>query len=190
REVVVDAGHPEVRLALEGAAQVAHAVRIALQELDQREDEVVGFVEAGEDLVLGHGHGVRAGHAPLHLEEAQAPLVRAGHDAALDVVAELLELAVGGLEAQGALDLHHDRTGAASGRPVIAATSPSGTTTSPPSTTGGRAEICASRSSSARRRWSRAWRSSARRRASCELSRAPACPARSWSFNCSARWSQ
>ena len=46
--------------------------------------------------------------APLHLDEAQ--LAGAGH-AALDVVAELLELAVGRLEAEAALDLHDDGAG-------------------------------------------------------------------------------
>ena len=92
------------------------------------------------------------GHAALDLDEAQ--LAGAGH-AALDVVAELLELAVGRLEAEAALDLHDDgagaggrwpgcrpaAVGAGSGRPVIAASRPSGTTSSPPSTTGGSGEI-------------------------------------------------
>ena len=74
--------------------------------------------------------------------------------AALDVVAELLELAVGRLEAERALDLHDDRArprrgglgvrrAAAVGtvRPVIAAIRPGGTTSKPPSTTGGSGEI-------------------------------------------------
>ena len=75
--------------------------------------------------------------------------------AALDVVAELLELAVGRLEAEAALDLHDDGAGprggglrvggrvaaAAAACPVIAASSPTGTTSRPPSTTGGSGEI-------------------------------------------------
>jgi hypothetical protein len=42
--------------------------------------------------------------AALDLDEAQLARAR---NAALDVVAELLELAVSGLEAKTALDLHH-----------------------------------------------------------------------------------
>jgi hypothetical protein len=41
REIIVYAGHAEVRLALERATQVAHAVVSVLQELDDGEDEVV-----------------------------------------------------------------------------------------------------------------------------------------------------
>ena len=107
-------------------------------------------------------------------------------NAALDVVAELLELAVGRLEAEAALDLHDDRRGRARraawvstgavGAGAVARSSrragPAGTTSRPPSTTGGSGEICASSFSSSRRFCSRACRSSARLRASPELSRA------------------
>ena len=65
-EVVVHARHPEVRLALEGPAQVVDPVRVV----------VVRLVERVEDLVLGDGDRVGAGDAALDLDEAQ--LARAG----------------------------------------------------------------------------------------------------------------
>ena len=44
-EVVVHAGHPEVRLAVEGSAEVVHALPPILEELDEREDEALRLVE-------------------------------------------------------------------------------------------------------------------------------------------------
>src|SRR5256885_381840 len=108
-EVVVHAGHTEVRLATERLAQVAHSMGVPVAELHDGENEVVGFVERVQYFVLRDCNGSRAGHPPLDLNEPQP--AGTGH-AALDVVAELRELAVGGLEAQGALDLHHDAAGA------------------------------------------------------------------------------
>ena len=105
----------------------------------------------------------------LHLDEAQ--LAGAGN-AAFDVVAELLELAVGRLEAEAALDVHDDgasaggarlgvggRVGADGLRPVMAAIKPIGTTSRPPRTTGGSGEIWASSFSSSSRFCSRPCRS-------------------------------
>src|SRR5206468_2868302 len=97
----------------------------------------------------------------LHLDEAE--LTSAG-DAALDVVAEFLELAVGRLEAKVAFDRHEDGTrqrGAGLGAdgatvfPVMAASKPKSTTSRPPSTAGGRGEIWASSFKSSNRFCSR-----------------------------------
>ena len=96
-EGVVDAGDAEVGLAAEGFAHVVDAVGVVGQKLDDGEAVVLGLVERVEDLVAGHGDGWGAMHAALDLDEAQ--LAGAG-DAALEVVAEVLELAVGGLEAR------------------------------------------------------------------------------------------
>ena len=76
------------------------ALRIIAQKFDKRQNLIIRLVEGIEDLVLGDRHRLRAGDAPLHLDEAQ--LARAGH-AALDVVAELLELAVARRETQACL---------------------------------------------------------------------------------------
>lgn len=68
-EIVVDARHPEVGLALEGPAQVQSAMLPVVQELHEGEDEVFGLVETGEDFVLGHRDRVRSGDASLDLDE-------------------------------------------------------------------------------------------------------------------------
>src|SRR5690606_10118451 len=102
----------EIGLALEGAAQIVDAVGVTVQELDDGEDEVIGLVEGGEDLVLGDGDGGGTDDAALDLEEAQG--AGAG-DAALDVVAELVGLAVAGLKAEVAFGPHDDGAGASSG---------------------------------------------------------------------------
>ena len=44
-EVVVDAGHTEIRLAHEGLAQVVRPMRVSRLELDDGEDEVFGLFE-------------------------------------------------------------------------------------------------------------------------------------------------
>jgi hypothetical protein len=75
------------------------------RELDDCEDEILWLVERVENLVSGDGDGRRARTPALHLDEAQAPRSR---NAALDVIAEPLELAVGRLETEASLDLHHD----------------------------------------------------------------------------------
>src|SRR5438105_3783586 len=89
---------------MERPAYVVGPMGMVRSEFDDGEDEVVGFVERVENLVLGNGDGGRSGVAPLHLDEPQ--LARAWR-AALDVVAELLDLAVHRLESQVPLDLHH-----------------------------------------------------------------------------------
>src|SRR5208282_4255954 len=104
-QVIVHARYREVRLALEGLADVVDAMRVAVEELHNGKNEALGLVEGVEDLVAGHGDRVRAGDTTLDLDEAQ--LARPG-DAALDVVAELLEFAVGRLEAETAFDPHDD----------------------------------------------------------------------------------
>jgi hypothetical protein len=55
-----------------------------------------------------HLPGRGTGHAALHLEEAQPSGARV---TAFDVVAELLDLVVGGLEAKTTLHLHDDDAG-------------------------------------------------------------------------------
>ena len=99
-EVVVHAGHPKIRFPLKRLAQVVDLVPIIVQEFDDGEDEVVRLVEGVEDLVACHGDGRGARDATLHLDEAQ--LAGAG-DAALDVVTELVEFPVGGVEAKACL---------------------------------------------------------------------------------------
>jgi hypothetical protein len=44
-EVVVHAGHSEIRLALERLTQIVAAVRVFAGEFDDGEDEVVGLVQ-------------------------------------------------------------------------------------------------------------------------------------------------
>src|SRR5690606_23421661 len=107
-EVVVDAGDAEVGLAAEGTAQVVDAVPVAVEEFDEGEYVVVGLVEAVEDLVFGDCDRVGAGDAAFDFDEAQ---LAGGGVAALDVVAEFFVLAVYGLVAESALDLHHDGSG-------------------------------------------------------------------------------
>src|ERR1700730_15293137 len=115
-EVGVHPRHPEIRLAPERRPDVVDALRAFIEELDDAQDEVLGLVERVEDLVAGHGDGGGARDAALHLDEAQ--LAGAG-DATLDVVAELVELAVGGLEAEAAFGLDDDRAGPRGGRPRV-----------------------------------------------------------------------
>ena len=103
RKVVVDARHPEVRLTLEGFANIMDLVRAVLQELDDPQDEVLGFVQRVQDLVARHRNRRRAAGPPLDLDEAQLAGVR---HPAFDVVAQFLELAIGGFVAKTALDFH------------------------------------------------------------------------------------
>src|SRR2546428_59631 len=48
-EVVVDARHTEIRLATEGVMEIVDAVRVAIEEFHDGQDEVVRFVERVED---------------------------------------------------------------------------------------------------------------------------------------------
>src|SRR6266576_3984736 len=68
-EVVVDAGHPEIRLALERPPQIVNAVRVAAPKLHDGKDEVARLVQAIQNLVLRHGDRIRAGHSAFHLDE-------------------------------------------------------------------------------------------------------------------------
>src|SRR6266849_3080485 len=68
-QIVVDARYCEIRLPLERMADVSRCARRIAIYLDNGEQEFVGLVEAGENLVLGHGDGLGAGSAPLHLDE-------------------------------------------------------------------------------------------------------------------------
>ena len=92
-------------LAAEGAAEVVHPMRTTLDELDHREDKIVGAVQRVQDLVLGNGHGVSSGNPPFHLDESHAT---GDHVAALNVIAEPLELDITRREAETAFNLHHD----------------------------------------------------------------------------------
>ena len=69
---------------------------LVIEELDQRQNEVLGLVEASQNLVLGDRDRGGAGDAAFYLDEPQTP--RAGP--ALDVVAQMLELTIGGIEAE------------------------------------------------------------------------------------------
>src|SRR5689334_3173388 len=80
-------------------------MRVVLAELDDTQDEVVGLVERVENLVTGDRDGVGRRDTPFNLDEPQ--LTGAGHPA-LDVVPELLKLAVSGLEAEATFDVHDD----------------------------------------------------------------------------------
>src|SRR5712691_63355 len=91
REVVVHARHPEVGLTLERPAHIVNAMLVATLEFHDGQDEVFRLVEGVEDLVLRHGDRRRARDASLDLDEPQFPC---SGDAALDVVADLLGLAV------------------------------------------------------------------------------------------------
>src|SRR5438093_10926326 len=94
-EIVIHARYPEIRLALERPPQIVNAVRVAALKLHDGKDEVVGLVEAIQNLVLRHSDGIRTGHPPFDLDESElAILVRCAEDAALYIVAELLELTV------------------------------------------------------------------------------------------------
>ena len=97
-ECVVDARRAEVRFPLERPPDVAHArgVVVAAAEQDEGEDEVVRFVQRVQGLVLRDGDRVGVAPASLDLDE---PQLAGGRVPALDVVAELVELAVGRLEA-------------------------------------------------------------------------------------------
>ena len=68
-KVVIDARDPEIRLTLEGPTHVVHAVRIAIQELDDGEDKILGLVEGVENFVLGDGDGRGARDAALHFQK-------------------------------------------------------------------------------------------------------------------------
>lgn len=83
-------------------------VVVFIQELDNSQDEVIGLVERIEDLVAGDGDALCTRDSPFHLDETQ--LAGPG-DTAFNVVAELLEFAVGGIKTQTALDAHNNRTG-------------------------------------------------------------------------------
>ena len=69
-EIVVNAGHSEIRLTLKGPTYIMDAVRIVFQELDDGEDEILGLVERVENFVPGHCDGRGAGYAALHFEKA------------------------------------------------------------------------------------------------------------------------
>ncbi|EXI71428.1 MAG: hypothetical protein AW07_03657 [Candidatus Accumulibacter sp. SK-11] len=86
-----------------------HLVIGRVDELDDGENEVLGLVEREENLVARDGDRRRAGNAALHFDEAQ--LAGAGN-AAFNVVTQLLEFAIGGIEAELALDVHDDGPGA------------------------------------------------------------------------------
>jgi hypothetical protein len=53
-EVVID-GDAEIRFALEGRANVAHAMGLAIEKFDDGENEIVGLVERITNLVFGDG---------------------------------------------------------------------------------------------------------------------------------------
>ena len=141
-KVVVDTGDAEIRLALERPAHIVNSMVVTI-ELHDRENEVVRLVERVEDFVFSDGDGRGTGRAPLDLDEAQTP---GAGDAAFNVVAELLELPIGRLEAKTALDSpsRSARARAAAACvstgfrerwrrrcPVIAAIRPAGTTSKP-----------------------------------------------------------
>ena len=44
-KAVIHTGHPEIRLALKGLAQVVYTVVTVRQELDDGKDEVLGLIE-------------------------------------------------------------------------------------------------------------------------------------------------
>jgi hypothetical protein len=52
-EVVVDAGHAEVRIPPELAAHILYPIGISIQELDDGENEVVRLIQRVENFVLG-----------------------------------------------------------------------------------------------------------------------------------------
>src|SRR5712692_1038595 len=53
--VVVDASYSKVWFTVKWVAHIMEAMRLALRELDDRQNEVVGLVERVENLVLRHG---------------------------------------------------------------------------------------------------------------------------------------
>ena len=71
--------------------------------LNDGEDEVVGFVEGGEDFVAGHSDGLAVFVAAFDFDEAE--LAGLG-DEGLDVVAATVGADVSWLEAQAALGFH------------------------------------------------------------------------------------
>jgi hypothetical protein len=73
------------------------AVRVFAGELDDGEDEIVGLVERVENFVARDGDRRRAGTRPFTSMKRSLPVPG---NAALDVVAELLEFAVGRVEAE------------------------------------------------------------------------------------------
>ena len=99
---MVHARHATVRLALEGPVQVVHSMRVGRLKPDDAEHEDFGLVERIEDLVFRDRDRRCPFHTALDLDEPQ--LARAGH-AAFDVVAVLLELAVGRIKAEAAFDI-------------------------------------------------------------------------------------
>src|SRR5437773_2143841 len=84
------------------------AMAIVAREFDDGENEIFGLIKRVEDFVLGNRNRGSPLDTPLDLEEPQ--LAGAGY-AALNVIAELVKLAVGRLEAEAALDCHNDRAG-------------------------------------------------------------------------------
>src|SRR5712691_6793182 len=107
-EVVVHARHAKVWLAPERAAHVVHAVRIVWQELDDGENEVLGFIERVEDLILRDGDRRCPRDAAFHFEEAQ---VASAWVTALDVIAQFVKLTVHRVIAKLALYGYDNRAG-------------------------------------------------------------------------------
>ena len=101
----LDPASTEIGLALERAAEVVHTMGVVIAKLDDAQDEVVGLVERIENLVAGDRNGVGRRDPPLHLDESQLPGAR---NAALDVIAKLLQLAIGRVETESAFDFHDD----------------------------------------------------------------------------------
>ena len=71
---VVDARGVEIRLALERLPDVVHAVRVAVAELDDGQDEVVRLVQRVEDLVARDGDGLGVAPAPLTSMNGRVPV--------------------------------------------------------------------------------------------------------------------
>ena len=68
-KAIVCAGHPEVRLSLEGAAQVMDTVPAVVRKLHNGEDKGIGFVKRIKNLVAGDGDGFRAADTALDLQK-------------------------------------------------------------------------------------------------------------------------
>src|SRR5437016_590858 len=68
-EVVVHAGHTEVRLAAEWVVQVTHSMDVPIAELDHGENEIVRFVERVQYFVLRDCNGCSARNSPFDLDE-------------------------------------------------------------------------------------------------------------------------
>src|SRR5208283_3484114 len=97
------ARHRKIWLTLKWLAYVVDSMRAIRMEFDNRQNEVFRLVERVKNLILCDSNGICPCRSPLDLQETQSSFLA---HSTLNVVAQLLQLAVLGIKSQGTFNFH------------------------------------------------------------------------------------